>query len=88
MTTNNDDAHLAIAMPASTGTRNTTTIQPACATVRAKRARNSRRDATGAASISRRSSDRKNVDSAATTPLKARNDRKVRNSHDSPMRIR
>ena len=32
------------AMPASTGSRKTTTIQPAWATVRAKRARNNRRD--------------------------------------------
>ena len=35
-----------------------------------------------------RSSDRKNVDSAVTTPLKARNDRNVRKSHDKPMRSR
>jgi hypothetical protein len=38
--------------------------------------------------IKRKSSERKNVDNEATRPLKARNDRKVRNSHDSPMRIR
>ncbi len=75
-------------MPASTGTRNTTTIHPDCTTVRANRARNKRRGATGAASISRRSSDRKNVESDATMPLNARNERNVRNSHDRPMRIR
>ena len=86
--TNSGDAHFAVAMPASTGTRNTTTIQPACATVRANRARNNRRGATGAASTSRKSSDRKNVDNDETMPLKARNDRNVRNSHDRPMRIR
>jgi hypothetical protein len=86
--TNSGETHFAVAMPASTGTRKTTTIQPACATVRAKRAWNNRRGATGAASTSRRSSDRKNVDSAATMPLKARNDRNVRNSHDRPMRIK
>ncbi len=86
--TNNGDTHLAVAIPARTGTRNTTTIHPACATVRANRARNNRRGATGAASTSRRSSERKNVESAATMPLKARNERNVRNSHDSPMRIR
>jgi hypothetical protein len=56
--------------------------------VRAKRARNRRRDATGAARINRRSSERKKVDSDATTALNARNDRNVRNSHDRPMRIR
>src|SRR5688500_12276080 len=81
--TNHGDTHLAVAMPASTGTRKTTTIQPAWATVRAKRAKNSRRAATGAASTNRKSSDKKNVDSAATMPLNARNDRKVKNSHDS-----
>jgi hypothetical protein len=85
---NDQGAHLAKPMPASTGTRNTTTIHPACPTVRAKRARNTRRAATGAASTSRRSSDRKKVESDATMPLNARNDRNVRKSHDSPMRIR
>src|SRR5687767_15345692 len=43
-------------LPASTGARKTTTIQPACATVRANRARNNRLAATGAASTSRKSS--------------------------------
>ena len=85
---NSGDTHFAVATPASTGARNTTTIQPACIVVRTKRARNIRRAATGAARISRRSSDRKNVESDATTPLKARNDRNVRNSHASPMRIK
>ena len=86
--TNDSGAHLARPMPASTGTRNTTTIQPACASVRVKRAMKTRRAATGETITSRRSSLRKKVASAETTPLKARNDRKVRNSHDRPMRIR
>ena len=86
--TNDHGAHLAMPMPVSTGTRNTTTIHPACPSVRAKRAMNTRRADTGATSISRRSSDRKKVESAETTPLNARNDRNVRNSHDRPMRIR
>ena len=55
-TTNDSGAHLARPTPASTGTRNTTTIQPAWASVRANRAMNSRRADTGAASTSRRSS--------------------------------
>ena len=66
----------------------TTTIHDDCATVRTKRAWNSGAPTTGAASSSRRSSDRKNVDSAVTMPLKARNERNVRNSHDSPSRSR
>ena len=88
VTMNIGDTHFAVATPASTGTRNTTTIHPAWAVVRANRARNSRREAIGAARISRKSSERKNVDSEATTPLKARNERNVRNSHARPMRIR
>ena len=68
--------------------RNTTTIQPDWATVRAKRAMNTRRAATGETMTSRRSSLRKKVASVETTPLNARKDRKVRNSHDRPMRIR
>ena len=81
-------AHLAKPMPASTGIRNTTTIQPDCASVRANRAKNTRRDATGATRINRRSSERKNVDSDVTTALNARNERKVRNSHERPMRTK
>ena len=42
----------------------------------------------GAASNSRRSSDRKNVDRAVTTPLNARKDSSVRNNHDRPSRSR
>ncbi len=87
-TTNDSGAHFASPMPASTGTRNTATIQPAWARVRAKRAMKTRRAATGAVITSRRSSLRKKVLSAETTPLKARNERNVRNSHDSPMRSR
>ena len=86
--TNDSGAHLARPTPASTGIRNTTTIQPAWASVRVKRAMKTRRAATGATITSRRSSLRKKVASAETTPLKARNDRKVRNNHDRPMRIR
>jgi hypothetical protein len=36
----------------------------------------------------RRSSDRKNVDSAVTTPLNVRKERKLRNSHHRPRRSR
>ncbi len=50
-------------------------------TVREKRARKRRREATGATRSSRRSSARKNVDSDVTTPLKAR---KARNDDEQP----
>jgi hypothetical protein len=66
----------------------TTTIQDDWATVRRNRAWNSRRADTGAANSSRRSSDRKNVESAVTIPLNARNERNVRNSQESPSRSR
>ena len=75
-------------MPSSTGIRNTTTIHEAWTTVRVNRARNSRRAATGEASSRRRSSARKKVESEVTTPLKARNARKLTNSHDRPSRRR
>ena len=67
---------------------NTTTIHEAWPSVRANRAWNRRRASIGAASSSRRSSDRKNVDSDVTMLLKARKERNVRNSHESPRRIR
>jgi len=65
-----------------------TTIHDAWTTVRQKRAWNRRRGAIGATRSRRRSSERKNVDSAVTTPLNARNERNVRNSHDKPRRSR
>ena len=72
----------------STGARKMTTIHDDCPTVRRNRAWNSRRTGTGTVSSSRRSSERKNVESDVTTPLKARNERNVRNSHDNPSRSR
>jgi hypothetical protein len=75
-------------MPISTGARKMTTIHDACVTVRKNRAWNSRRMGTGVVSSRRRSSERKNVDSEVTTPLKARNERNVRNSHERPSRSR
>src|SRR5215203_1866737 len=81
-------AHRATPTPSSTGTRNTATIHEDCSTVFMNRAKNKRRTATGVASNRRRSSDRNSVDSAVTTPLNARNERNVRNSHDNPMRSR
>ena len=77
-------AQRATPTPSSTGSRNTTTIHDDCSSVFTKREKNSRRTATGVAMSSRRSSDRKSVESAVTTPLNARNERKVRNSHDKP----
>jgi hypothetical protein len=65
-----------------------TTIHDADPTVRANRAKNRRRAETGLAISKRRSSERKKVDSAVTTPLKARNARKLRKSQDNPSRIR
>src|SRR5688572_2395073 len=81
-------AQRATPTPSSTGSKKTTTIHDDCMTVFAKRAKNSRRTATGVASSSRRSSERKNVESAVTTPLNARKERKVRKSHERPMRSR
>src|SRR5688572_30379200 len=81
-------AQRATPTPSSTGSRKTTTIHDDCMIVFAKRAKNSRRTATGVASSSRRSSERKNVESALTTPLNARKERNVRNSHERPMRSR
>jgi hypothetical protein len=67
---------------------NATTIHDAAPSVRMKRAKNSRRLAIGLAISSRRSSARKKLESAVTTPLNARNARNDRNSHDSPSRNR
>ena len=65
-----------------------TTIHDAWPTVRVKRAMNRRPAETGAPISSRRSSDRKKVESAVTMPLNARKARNVRNSHDRPSRSR
>ena len=75
-------------MPASTGVMKMTTIHDADPSVRVKRAAKSRRAAIGLVISSRRSSDRKNEDSAVTMPLKARKARNERKSHDSPRRSR
>src|SRR3954468_19167641 len=67
---------------------NTTTIHDDSPTVRRKRAWNTRRADTGAASNRRRSSERKNVDSAVTIALNPMNERNDRNNQPSPRRSR
>ena len=81
-----EGAHRPTPMPMSTGAMKMMTIHDADPTVRAKRVEAPRRH--WARHEGRRSSDRKNVDSDVTTPLNARNARKVRNNHDKPSRSR
>jgi hypothetical protein len=64
------------------------TIHDADPSVRVNRAANSRRAAIGLVISRRKSSERKNDDSAVTMPLKARKARNDRNSQERPRRSR